>query len=278
MTTDSSHEPISASEATSLPDNFSRNVVNSIFDVFIVPELARRNMALGRDDIRKVVVELDPDRRHPRVSINENAKIVAHISATREIAAGEQVTESDINEVFAVMPAEVGPNSGYVVFAIINGNQHIVFDFRYNKERVADLIARAREFLGVAYQCAADAPAVACDLAFSAAELSVQAQMLLMQQRTKSHSDRQDWLDSWADHSNSPLEHSAALRDLHQYRASGRYAEVPFIVDAQHLENLLAIVKDMIGLAAERSKERQLVSKDPGEIHDTKSVGLSKRL
>lgn len=39
----------------------------------------------------------------------------------------------------------------------------------------------------VANSCRGAASAVACDLAFSAAELSVQARMLLQQQRTKSH-------------------------------------------------------------------------------------------
>jgi hypothetical protein len=156
-------------------EDFGRNVVNSIFDTFVAPELERRNLNLGRDDITKVVVELNPDRPHPHVQINDQAKIVAHVQATRQILAGEDVTEADFNDVLEVSPHNIGPNSGYVCFAVIKGKQYLKFDFRYNKQRVAGLLDRAREFLATARDCYEARPAVACDLAFSAAELSVQA-------------------------------------------------------------------------------------------------------
>gem|GEM_PF-6614570 len=199
-----------------------------------------------------MVVELDPDRP-PRVQINDEAKIVAHVQATRQIGAGEEVTEADFDEVLAVAHQDVGPNSGYVSFAVIQGKQYLRFDFRYNKQRVVGLLDRAREFFETARDCYAVRPAVACDLAFSAAELSVQAQMLLMQQRTKSHIQRRDWLESWAEHENAPAEHAAALRRLHQNRAAGRYADVPFVVDQQELSALLDEVESMLETAVARS-------------------------
>jgi HEPN domain len=94
---------------------------------------------------------------------------------------------------------------------------------------------------------------VACDLIFSAAELSVQAQMLLMQHRTKSHAERRDWLGSWADHNNAPAEHATALRELHEHRAAGRYADAPFVIDPQQVDQLLQVVEDMIATAEARS-------------------------
>jgi hypothetical protein len=48
--------------------------------------------------------------------------------------------------------------------------------------------------------------------------------MLLMQQRTKSHIQRRDWLENWAEHENAPAAHAAALRRLHENRSAGRYA------------------------------------------------------
>jgi HEPN domain-containing protein len=234
-------------------DGFGDNVINSVFDVFVAPELARRKLVLERDEITKVVVELNPDRRRPRVWINDRAKIVVHVQATREIAAGEEVTEVDFDEVLAVVPQDVGPNSGYVCFATIKGKQFVKFDFRYNKQRVTGLLQRAQEFLDTARECAGVRPAVACDLAFSAAELSVQAQMLLMQERTKSHSQRRDWLESWAEHDNAPTEHPTALRELHKHRAAGRYADAPFVVDPIRLDELLHVVEAMIATATARS-------------------------
>jgi hypothetical protein len=94
------------------PDGFGDKVINSVFDVFVAPELARRNLVLERDESSRSLCELDPDRRHPRVWINDRAKIVVHVRATREIAAGEEFTEADFDEVLAAVPQDVGPNSG----------------------------------------------------------------------------------------------------------------------------------------------------------------------
>ena len=213
------------------------------------PEITRRGLALDRDEIRKVVVELDPDRRHPLVRLNEEAKIVAEVRFTRDIAEGADVTGADIDKVHNVEPEHVGPNSGYVCFAVVNGQQCIKFDLRYNKERVARLLLRARQFLDTAVDCLNIRPAVACDLAFSAAELSVQAQMLLQQQRTKSHVQRQEWIDSWTELDNAPQEHADALRELRDFRLQGRYGHVVFTADGSALNPLIRVVEEMIQVA-----------------------------
>lgn len=234
-------------------DDFANNVINSVFDLWVMPELARRNMTLGRDEVCKVVVELDPDRKYPRVWLNDEAKIVVKAVATRAIEAGEEVTEADIDEIHAVLPNDVGPNSGYVCFVTIRGQSYVHFDFRYNKERVAGLLTRARQFLTVARNSVDAAPAVACDVAFSSAELSIQAQMLLQQEKTRSHSQRQAWIDQWVAHNNAPQDHAAVLRQLHEYRSSGRYADGGFNVAPEKVAELLAVVDDMIVLAEEKS-------------------------
>ncbi|WP_141564465.1 hypothetical protein [Mycolicibacterium palauense] len=132
------------------PDDFSTNLVNWIFEWFVEPEITRRGLALDREEVRKVVVELNPDRPHPLVRLNDQAKIVAEVRVSRDIAEGEEVTAADINGVHSVEPEGIGPNSGYVCFAVINGHQCIKFDFRYNKERVARLLTRARQFFDTA--------------------------------------------------------------------------------------------------------------------------------
>lgn len=232
-----------------LPDDFSTNLVNWIFELFVEPEITRRGLALDRDEVRKVVVELNPDRPHPLVRLNDQAKIVAQVRFTRDIAEGEDVTPADIDEVHSVEPEDVGPNSGYVCFAVVNGQQCIRFDFRYNKERVARLLLRAREFFDTAVDCLDTRPAVACDLAFSAAELSIQAQMLLQQQRTKSHVQRQEWIDSWTELDNAPPEHADALRGLRNHRLEGRYGQVAFTIDGSVLKPLIEVVQEMIQVA-----------------------------
>jgi HEPN domain len=239
-------------ETADSSEDFAANVVNSIFDVFVMPELARRDLTLEQDDIKKVVVEIDPGRKHPRVWINDQAQVAVQVKASA-VEEGQAVREEDIEEVVAVLPPDVGPNSGYVCLATIQGHRYVRFDFRYNRARIASLLDRAAEFLSVAKGCSKSAPAVACDVAYSAAELTVQANMLLQQQKTRNHSYRQEWLDQWVAHQNAPSSHADALRTLHDARSAARYADGSLEVTADQLDNLFRTVEEMIEYSRSRA-------------------------
>lgn len=230
---------------------FGQNLLEQMFELWIEPELARRGLDLNRGDIRKVVVELDPNAIGPIVKINEEAAVVAQVRATRAIAEGEEVTEADFDQVANLQPADLGANSGWICFAVVKGSPIVAFDFRYNRARAQRLIERARQFLASARRDAQLAPAVACDNAFSSAELAIQAQMLLQQQVTKQHWKRQEWIDQWTLHQNAPSTHSAALRELHSYRAAGRYADHELMLPAGRLGELLEVAQEMIDTAAD---------------------------
>ena len=105
----------------------------------------------------------------------------------------------------------------------------------------ARLLIRAREFLDAAHRATTAAPGVACHTVFSAAELSVQAQMMSVQQLTKSHWQREDWLESWTEHNNSPASHLDALQQLHEYRAAARYAGKDLELPEGRLKELLLV-------------------------------------
>lgn len=233
-------------------DEFATNVVNSVFDVFVTPELARRNLTIDQDEINEVVVEIDPDRKHPRVWINDQARISVQVKASA-VESGAPIQEDDIEEVLAILPEGVGPNSGYVCLSTIKGRRYVRFDFRYNRERVTGLLDRAQEFLSVAVSCSDSAPAVACDIAYSAAELTVQANMLLQQEKTKNHSYRQEWLKQWVAHQNAPDSHADTLRVLHDARAAARYADGSLGITAAQLKDLLHVVEEMVESARSRA-------------------------
>lgn len=73
--------------------------------------------------------------------------------------------------------------------------------------------------------------------------------MLLQQQRTKSHVQRQEWIDSWTELDNAPLEHADALRQLRNHRLQGSYEQVAFSVDGSVLKPLMEVVEEMIQVA-----------------------------
>jgi hypothetical protein len=236
-------------------NTLSDRLLEQIFELWVEPELTRRRFELDPDQIMKVLVEINPAESRPIVKINDEAELLIEFTATRKITNGEAFTEADIDQVHSVRPAQIGENSGWICFAVIRGRHAIAFDFRYNWSRALRLIQRAREFLTVARNAATNSPGVACDNAFSAAELSVQAQMLLRQQDIRQHWRRQEWFDSWTELDNSPNIHSLALRELHGYRAAAHYADADLVIPKGRLVELLDTNEEMIKYAAQRAGE-----------------------
>jgi hypothetical protein len=71
-------------------------LLNQIFEIWVEPELTHRGLQLSRDQISKVVIEMDPSQARPIIKINEEATIIAEAKATRAIEAGEPVTRTTL--------------------------------------------------------------------------------------------------------------------------------------------------------------------------------------
>ena len=57
------------------------------------------------------------------------------------------------------------------------------------------------------------------------------------------------WIDGWTENENAPTSHAAALRELHEYRAAGRYADEDLELPDGRLDELLDVARDMIDKA-----------------------------
>jgi hypothetical protein len=239
----------------SLESEFASTLITQIFDLWVGPELKRRSLALTRADIRQVVVEMDPDKPL-RVLINDEAKIVGRAVAKRELTNGEEVASSDIGEISGVRPFEIGPNSGWICFVRFGHQEIVAFDFTYNRARAAALLDRAREFLAAATHAGDTAPGVAIDNAHSAAELAVQAQMLVQQTETRNHRERREWLAAWAEHENAPQHHADILWNLAALREPARYGSGKLQLKPGRLAKILKTVQEMIDFTAARVNKK----------------------
>lgn len=237
--------------ADGVDSEFARNIVNQIFDLWVGPELARRGLTLTRADIRKVLVEMDPDKPL-HVLINDEAELVADFVAKRDIAEGEEVTVADIDELANLRPLTIGLNSGWICFIRIGDQGFVAFDFTYNRARAAALLDRARAFLAAAVHAGDRAPSVAIDNAHSAAELTVQAQMFVLQVDARSHRERREWLASWARHQNAPQHHADVFWNLADLRVPARYGSGELQLKPGRLTRILTTVQEMIDLTATR--------------------------
>jgi hypothetical protein len=229
---------------------FAATLVNHVFEIWIWPEVRRRDLSLSRADIHKVLVELEPDKA-PRILLNEEAQLEAAFVAKRAIAEGEEVTLEDIEHITDLRPVSVGPNSGWLVLARLGSQEIISFDFRYNRAKGSAIVRRAREFLAAAKMASNTSVAVALDLAFSAAELAVQGQMMSTQSEVSNHQGRAGWLAQWAQNDNAPRSHADLLYNLADLRSSARYGEGELRLRPDRLPHILRTVEGMIRSAEE---------------------------
>lgn len=223
-----------------------------LWELWVGPEVTARELDVTPDSVRKIVIEIPPGGPIA-VRLDDEAIIRLGVVSTRAIQAGEDITEADFSEVRSMEPANVDANSGWVCFARLpSGEAYVAFDFTYNRERALLLLSRAEEFMASAQRSRETSLSVCLDSAFSAAELAVQAEMLVMQEETRNHKVRGKWLEEWAKLGNAPKEHADTLWLLGDLRKKGRYEHAPVRVSSERLKQLLDVVEGMI----ERSRTR----------------------
>jgi hypothetical protein len=231
---------------------FGANVLENVFVTWIEPELARRGLPLDRSSVWAAVVELLPGGG-AQTTLNDDAKIAAKATATAGIAPGTPLTEENIGSLERFQPAGVGADSGWIVYVVFAGAPYLAFDFRYNKSRISELLDLADDYVATAQASYAVALRPAIDNLYSAAELTVQAQMLGQSQKTTFHRVRAAWLKNAADLANVPVAHDQVLNRLHGERAAARYADGPSQMTATDVAEALQAVTQMIDFARART-------------------------
>lgn len=237
------------------PDpDFATNLLEQIFSLWVEPELERRGLPVDRSTVHKALVTFSPDQAQvPVIAINDEAELVGSIRATRDIKAGEPVTEDDVAEIEGIEPANIDQNNGWIAYAVLRGQGFIQFDLRYNKERAGRVLKLATEYMTAAEACMELSPRPAIDNLYSAAELSVHAQMFGTNSTTKQHWKRAKWLDDWAKLKNVTANHPTILDQLHKERAAARYGDGQLSLTPEELLLMIAHVREMISFAARRT-------------------------
>lgn len=223
-----------------------------MWELWVGPAVEERGLDVTPETLDKVVVELPPGGP-VAVRFGDDAAIEARFTATRAIKAGEDVYGEDIAELHVAKPMQVDDNSGWICFfRLPDGRTWIAFDFIYNRARARTLLDRSAHFLGTAREKAATSLAVCLDNAYSAAELAVQAEMLLLQQATNNHKVRGKWLSGWSENGNSPQEHASTLWRLADLRKQARYGTEPIELKPAQLGRLLDVAEEMLERARAR--------------------------
>ncbi|BAJ73205.1 hypothetical protein MTES_0241 [Microbacterium testaceum StLB037] len=231
---------------------FGEHLVENLFATWIDRDLKQRASGLTRAHVYRAVVELPPSGEAGIVRINDEVSLQARAVASAPIKKGEPVTAENISSLEAFWPVDVDPNSGWLAYIVVGESAHVAFDLRYNKQRNAELLSLADDYLDTveAVQDFALRPAI--DNLLSAAELTVQAQMLAQTQTTKLHNVRDRWLRENERLGNAPEGFLATLQRLRRERAAARYGDGVLRVTADEMPALIAAVRSMVQHAADQ--------------------------
>ncbi|MEZ3162250.1 hypothetical protein AB1K54_17200 [Microbacterium sp. BWT-B31] len=192
--------------------------------------------------------------------LNDDVSLQARAVASAPIAKSEAVTPENISSLEAFWPVGIHADSGWLAYVVVGASGYVAFDFRYNKQRNAELLGLADDYLETAEGYYERALRPAIDNLLSAAELTVQAQMLGQSERTTFHNVRDKWLRDNERLGNAPDGFFALLKRLRSERAAARYGDGVVSISDDEMPELIAKERTMIEHAVGRTG---LVAVDP---------------
>lgn len=219
---------MSESSGTAVPAGLGEAVYEQILDLWVEPELRRREVSLDPRSIKQALVLMHPDEE-VKVLIDGQAEIIGDFVPSRPIEAGQPVMLDDIEELRGFRPLSVDGDAGWVLFVWVGSSLYVAFDFRRNRAKAQQLLELARNFERVAASAADEdlvQPAIvnAFVNAFVAAELAVKAHMLVFSPQSKKtgHAVRQRWIAKWTHLGNAPRADSWTLGRLAELQKGAR--------------------------------------------------------
>lgn len=250
---------------TNANEEFSKRVIQNIMDIFITPEVKRRQDAR---ELPKPLsfycaqVILFPDERKPLVRINEEVKAKAKVQYKPGISKkkGDPVYENEIEDLCHVdLGPDDDPDCGHIFLYLKGTSMSLWFDFRRNRALALKHVERAKEFYQIAdYSLKRGNLAPFVDNIFNAAELSAKAMLLVMYDyqpslRVKAtHTAIQMRYNRFANLGNVMPEYKKTFNKLSGLRDAARYLKSPLNITEKKSHEMLDIIKKMIEDAESR--------------------------
>lgn len=166
---------------------FSNRAIQNIMDIFITPEVRRRQDTGQLPIPVKLIfaqVILFPDERQPLIRINEEVRAKAKIKFKSGVSKkpGDAIYENEIDEIeYVELAPSDDPNCGHIFLYFYGTTTFMSFDSRRNRALARNHIQRAEDYLmnaSHAWKASNLAPCI--DSLFNAAELAVKAMLLVM--------------------------------------------------------------------------------------------------
>lgn len=242
---------------------FSRRVFEQFMDLYVAPEIRRRQQAGELDksfSLRAAQIIFFPDGRKPQVRINSEVKAIGKVKLRPRISkkAGEDIFEHEVEGLKVInLTEEDDPDCGHATLVRMGDSWVIAFDFRYNKALSAKHIEAAKQFWKSAefsFKQRNWAPFI--DNLFSASELLAKSVLLSMPdpkfRKKATHKAIQMKYNRFADLGNVQPVYRETFNKLSGLRDCARYLKKEAKISVKEARNLLNTIKKMIEDASHR--------------------------
>jgi hypothetical protein len=215
-------------------DEFAKAAVQNMLDLFITPEVTRRQEAglLPKPlELERAQIIFRADGSKPIVRINKEVQLQMLARATRAVTVGEPVYSNDLSEIVGAKLIDEEEDCGHFTFVNMGGRLFLSFDFHYNRSASRSLVVLAKQFAEAAELCMERQLSEPCvDNLFNACELAARARIVLQGQENKSHGATHSRVNMDGKLGNVDAQFVRLYNKVSQGRTAARYGNSKFDV------------------------------------------------
>lgn len=244
---------------------FTRTVIGNAFKLWFGPELDRRVAAgeLPRGfKVWGAQIIIDLEQPHI-INFNEQIEgvLAAHKTPGASIEVGQVVSMQDFNAIQGLTLTTQHANAAHLTVIWLKGKGYLLFDFRYNADRIGDLVRIADEFIASAHNALTnDLLHPFADSLFGAVELLAKS-LLMMHPDPRflgrhGHGFVESELHKFAKYGNVPQPYVNLHKRLTALRPAARFGRADFDLGTEEAKEMLEVAIAMRAHVEERRPTR----------------------
>jgi hypothetical protein len=254
------------SERSDVPgDRFLRD----LFDIFINPEISRRRAARLLPEAfqlhqAQVIMNVDAPRV---IRLNDEVRALMKVKVAPGpgVQKGAQVYWDEIDNIEDFQLTEEDPNAGHATMIRVQNQWLVFFDFRYNAQRVAEVLDAADQFMAMCdHALALGHPRPFMENLFAVAELTAKAKLLMFPDErvvtSKSHAHIRSKINRESQLGNIDAEFVRVLNELDRKRGTARYVGDRLTLTADEMQTMLGPVKKTLATVKAGAPNRTTLS------------------
>lgn len=258
------------------PDqSFADGLMQMLHEMYLAPEIERRRAAgrlpEGFVGVRAVQVILNRGQL-PDVRIDDEVLVKVNFKPKpgRRITVGAPAVWSDIEKIEGLELTDADPNAGHFTAILLPDGWTLSWHFQYDRERAADHVGAAREFLDTASSALRGHRLRAfVDNLFSAVELMAKALLIsaVPSENTrgwKTHKTVKGVLNRRTTRDADAARFAALYNRLEKHRSTARYIEGAMTLSDADTDDMLTVAEEMYERVS-RAQEDPLVDV-PGAV------------